>query len=162
MTDKIYEQSETGCCLRFNPEPWEEKEITFQEKLFVKDGVRTIFHVPFGFGRVMIKNMGKIIEAGALTTEPLLLYRDRSLWKADVYIAVAKEVPGAKMEKLSGAFLTKVFEGPYSHSGKWVKQMKKYVRSKGKEAKKLYFYYTTCPRCAKVYGKNYTVLLAAV
>jgi hypothetical protein len=40
--------------------------------------------------------------------------------------------------------------------------MTKYVQSKGKEPKKLYFFYTTCPRCAKVYGKNYTVLLAAV
>jgi len=160
--DKLYEQSETGCCLRFNPEPWDGKEITFQDKLFIKDSVRTIFHVPFGFGRVMVKNMGKIIEAGALAPEPLLLYHDRSLWKADVYIAVAKEVPGAKMEKLSGTFLTKVFEGPYSHARKWVKEMKAYVKAKGKEPKKLYFFYTTCPRCAKVYGKNYTVLLAAV
>jgi hypothetical protein len=28
------------------------------------------------------------------------------------------------------------------------------------EGKKTYCYYTTCPRCAKKYGKNYVVLLA--
>jgi hypothetical protein len=27
---------------------------------------------------------------------------------------------------------------------------------------KMYFFYTTCPKCAKVYGKNYTVLLAKI
>jgi hypothetical protein len=40
--------------------------------------------------------------------------------------------------------------------------MKTYVESEGKELKNLYYFYTTCPACAKVYGKNYTVLLAAV
>ncbi|MGE5758418.1 MAG: hydrolase [Sideroxydans sp.] len=28
--------------------------------------------------------------------------------------------------------------------------------------RKLYFYYTTCPKCAKKYGKNYVVILAEV
>ena len=40
--------------------------------------------------------------------------------------------------------------------------MKDYVASKQKEVQKLYFFYTTCPKCAKVYGKNYVVLLAQV
>ena len=43
-----------------------------------------------------------------------------------------------------------------------IKVMNDFIKSKGKEAKKLYFFYTTCPKCAKVYGKNYTVLLAQV
>ena len=33
---------------------------------------------------------------------------------------------------------------------------------KGKVAKQLLFYYTTCPKCAKAYGKNYVVLFAQV
>ena len=66
------------------------------------------------------------------------------------------------MTKIPGTFLSKVFEGPYSQTGKWIKEMKAYVESKGKELKELYLYYTTCPNCAKVYGKNYVVLLAAV
>jgi len=28
--------------------------------------------------------------------------------------------------------------------------------------RKLYFFYTTCPRCAQKYGKNYVVILAQV
>jgi len=156
------EQSETGCCPRFNPEPWQEKEITFKDKLFLKDSVRSILHIPINFSSVMVKNMQKITAADALSAEPLLLSDEKSMWKSDLYIAVAKEVPDAEMVKLSGIFLTKVFEGPYSATSKWVRAMNDFIKSRGKEMKKLYFFYTTCPRCAKVYGKNYTVILAQV
>ena len=162
MKDKLYEQSETGCCPRFNPEPWDEKEVTWQDKLFLKDHIRSFLHIPLNMGKVMTRNMEKIEEAGALTPEPLVLSDDKSLWGADVYIAVSKEVPEAEMTRISGTFLTKAFEGPYSNTGKWVGEMKAYVNSEGKELKNLYFFYTTCPACAKAYGKNYTVLLAAV
>ena len=162
MKDKLYEQSETGCCPRFNPEPWDEKEVTFQDRLFLKDHVRSFLHIPLNMGRVMVGNMERIQDADALTPEPLMLSDDKSLWGSDIYIAVSKEVPGAEMTRVSGTFLTKVFEGSYSNTGKWVREMKAYVESKGKELKNLYFFYTTCPSCAKVYGKNYTVLLAAV
>ncbi len=162
MKDKLNEQAETGCCPRFNPEPWDEKEVTWQDKLFLKDHVRSFLHIPLNMGKVMTRNMEKIEEAGALTPEPLVLSDDKSLWGADVYIAVSKEVPGAEMTTVSGTFLTKVFEGPYSNTGKWVREMQAYVKSKGKELKNLYFFYTTCPKCAKVYGKNYTVILATI
>jgi len=91
-----------------------------------------------------------------------MLTDEKSLWGADIYIDVAKDVSGAQMAKLSGTFLTKVFEGPYQNAGKWAVEMKEYVKSKGEELKKLYFSYTTCPRCAKAYGKNYVVLFAQI
>ena len=58
--------------------------------------------------------------------------------------------------------MAQVFEGPYKNIRHWVKQMTDYVRQQGKELKKLYFFYTTCPKCAKYYGKNYVVLLAQI
>jgi len=33
---------------------------------------------------------------------------------------------------------------------------------KGKRLRKMYLYYTTCPKCAKKYGKNYIVILAEI
>ena len=160
--EKLNEQTETGCCPRFNPEPWQEKEIIFKDKLFIKDHVRSFMHIPLNFGQVMTRNMKKIEEAGADTPEPLVLSDEKSLWSSDVYIAVSKEVPGAEMAKISGNFLSKVFEGSYGSTPKWVRAMNDFIKSRSKEAKKLYFFYTTCPKCAKVYGKNYTVLLAEV
>ena len=160
--DKLYEQSETGCCPRFNPEPWTDKEVTFQDKLFIKDHLCTFLHIPLGFGKVMVRNMERIKQADALSAMPLMLYEDKSLFGADLYIAVSKEVPGAKIERISGTFLSKVFEGSFKDTGKWAREMNGYVKSKGREMKKMYFFYTTCPSCAKVYGKNYTVILASV
>ncbi len=160
--DALYDQSETGCCPRFNPEPWDEKEITLKDKLFLKDHVRSIFHVPLNFGKVMARNMEKVNAAGALAPEPFMLSDEKSPWGADVYIAVNSEIPGARMEKISGTFLTKVFEGPYKNAGTWMKEMDNYVRTKGKEPKKTYFFYTTCPKCAEHYGKNYVVILSKV
>jgi hypothetical protein len=160
--EKLYEQAETGCCPRFNPEPWEDKEITWKDKLFVKDHIRSIFHIPINMGKVMVKDMTMIKEADALLPEPLMLSDENSLWGSDLYIAVSKEVPEAQMAKVSGTFLTRVFEGPYKNMGQWVKEMQDYVKAKDKEMKKLYFFYTTCPSCAKYYGENYTVLLAEV
>ena len=162
VMNKLYEESETGCCPRFDPGPWDEKEITLQDKLCIKDHVRSFLHIPLNFEKVMVKNMARIEEADALAPQPFMLSDEKSLWGADIYIEVSKEVPGAEMERISGTFLTKVFEGPYKDAGKWVKEMKAYVESKGKDIEKMYSFYTTCPDCAKVYGKNYTVLLAKV
>ena len=65
--NKLYEQSETGCCPRFNPEPWQEKEITWQNKLFIKDHIRSFLHIPLGFGKMIVRNMERIKSADALT-----------------------------------------------------------------------------------------------
>ncbi len=159
--DKLYD-SETGCCGRFDPEPWDEKEHVFEDRLFVKDRVRSIFHIPINFGKVIVRNMEKISNAEALTAEPFLLSDENSLWGSDLYIEVTKEIAGSQMEKISGTFVSKVFEGPYKNIRSWVKEMEGYLGSEGKHLKKLYFYYTTCPKCAKYYGKNYVVLVAQV
>ena len=160
--DKLYENSETGCCPKFNPEPWDEKEVTFKDRLFVKDHVRSFFHIPLNFGKVMVRNMEKIQQAGALAPEPLMLSDEKSLWGSDIYIAVTKDIPDSQMIRISGTFLTKVFEGPYKNDGKWAQEMTAYVKTKAKEIRKMYFFYTTCPKCAEFYGKNYTVILAQV
>ena len=160
MTDQTIKP--TGCCAPFNPEPWQDKEITWQDKLFVKDHVHQFFHIPLNMGKKVVKNMELIKKAGAGAPYQLMLTDEKSLWGADIYIDVAKDVSGAQMAKLSGTFLTKVFEGPYRDAGKWAVEMQEYVKSKGEELKKLYFSYTTCPRCAKAYGKNYVVLFAQI
>lgn len=159
MSDEIIKS--TGCCEPFNPESRQDKEVVWDNRLFVKDRVASFFHIPLNMGKKVLKNMGLIEKAGA-KDEQLMLFDENSLWGCDIYIAVAKEVPGGKMAQISGTFLTKVFEGPYKNAGQWAKEMEAYVKDKGKDLKKLYFSYTTCPRCAKVYGKNYVVLFAQI
>lgn len=152
----------TGCCDIFDPAPWQEKEITWTDKLFVKDHVVSFLHMPLNMGQVITKNMALIEKANAKAPCQLMLTDEKSLWGADIYIDAAKEVPGARMATISGTFLAKVFEGPYQNAGIWMKEMEEYVKNKGKQTKKMYFSYTTCPKCAKAYGKNYVVLFAQI
>ena len=152
----------TGCCPVFDPGPWDEKEVTWADKAFVVDRVRSVFHIPLNFGQVMRRNLELIEAAGAMPEEAIVLSDENSLWGAAVHIAVTKDVPGARMTSLSGTFLAKVFEGPYRDMRRWIEEMKRHVDSQGRELKKLLFYYTTCPKCAKAYGRNYVVLLAQV
>jgi len=152
----------TGCCDPFNPEPWQEKEITWNNKLFVKDHVTSFLHIPLNMGKVVTRNMKLIEQAGAQSSVQLMLSDEKSLWGADIYIDVTKDVPGAQMATISGTFLTKVFEGPYKNVGKWMKEMQDYVAAKGQTLRKVYCCYTTCPRCAKAYGKNYVVIFAQI
>lgn len=152
----------TGCCEPFDPKPWQEKEIVWKDKIFVKDHVTSFLHIPLNMGKKIVKNMELIEKAEAKAPVQLMLCDEKSLWGSDIYIDVAKKVPGAKMAALTGKFITKVFEGPYQDAGKWSVAMKEYVKSQGKKLKKLYFSYTTCPKCAKAYGKNYVVLFAQI
>ena len=152
----------TECCPRFNPDPWDEKQIEWKEKKFVKDRVMSLFHIPLNFGAVMTRNVELIEAADAKPEEMVVLSDENSLWGADVYISVTKDVPSVRMSTISGAFLSKVFEGPYREMRQWIDEMKQYVASEDKKLNKLYFFYTTCPKCAKKYGKNYVVLLAQI
>jgi hypothetical protein len=71
--------------------------------------------------------------------------------------AVTQEVPGLSTKRLTGTFLTKVFEGPYRNAPQWHEQLGDYARSTGHTPYASYFFYTACPKCAKAYGKNYVV-----
>lgn len=154
--------NETGCCPRFRPEPWDKRELHFVEKPFVKASTVCFFHIPLNMGGVFGKTWAAIKEAHAEAGEFLVLSHDESPWHAEHYFAVAKDVPGAEMVHLSGDFITKVFEGPYSDAPKWASAMETIAIDKGKHLDKLYFFYTTCPRCAKHYGNNYVVGVAQV
>jgi hypothetical protein len=152
----------TGCCPPFDPAPWDEKEFVWNNKLFVHDHILSFLHMPLTLNGRVRKNGKLIIKAGADIPGYLMLIDENSKWGADIYIEVSKEVPRAKMVAMSGTFQTKVFEGPYKNIGLWAKEMKQYVNSQTKIVKKLYYFYTTCPNCAKVYGKNYVVLFAEI
>ncbi len=150
------------CCPKFDPQPWDRKEVVWNNKKFVKDRVRCLFHIPLNFGAVMRRNMARIEASQAKSEQGLVLAEDNSLWGADVYIHVDGDVPDSRMTTLSGTFMSKVYEGPYKDVGRWIKDMQQYVRDSGKHVKRLLTFYTTCPKCAKKYGRNYVVLLAEI
>jgi hypothetical protein len=157
---------ETGCCPEFNPDDWDDKNFEWKDKLFIKDSIPEFLHLPlpFMFGKAMTRLHKKAEKAGAMpeTKDFLCLAYDPSPWKGEFYMAVTREVPDAENVRISGEFITRVFDGPYNAVPKWIKIMDTLLQGKGLKAKKYYFYYTTCPKCAKVYGHNFVVVFAEI
>ncbi len=150
------------CCPKFNPKEWDFRRIVWKDKLFVKSHVTSFFHIPLNFGGIMKNSMKKIEISLAKDPEMLVLSDETSFWGTDIFISVTDKVSKMEMTKLSGVFLTRVFEGSFKNMGKWIKEMKTYVKTQGQSLEKLYFWRTTCPKCSKKYGVNYVVIFAKV
>jgi len=151
----------TGCCPRFDPHPWDNQELHFKNKRFVKARTRSVGHIPLNMGHVFKRTFQAIEQADAHSDEDfVVLSHDPSAWSGEHYFSVTKDVPGQEMVDLTGDYVTEVFEGPYKDAPTWQREMQATVEAQGAEVKKMYFFYTTCPRCAKHYGKNYVVAIA--
>jgi hypothetical protein len=150
------------CCPEFDPKPWDGKIIEWKNKRFIKDKVFTFFFMPVNFGRVITQLNKKAEKAGAKIPDWLCLSDQTSMFKMDLYLAVDREIPDADNVTLDGKFLTKAYEGPFKDTGKWCKDFEGYAKGKNLTIKKMYTWYTTCPKCAKKYGKNYVVIVGKV
>jgi hypothetical protein len=152
----------TGCCEIFNPEPWDNKILEWNNKKFVKAKVRTLFYMPLNFGAVIVGAMKKIKVSGAVMQNSMCLSDHISKWSMNIYLEVDKEVAGMENTTLSGKFFSKVYEGDFKKTGEWCKDFGKLAKDRSFDVKKMYMWYTTCPKCAKAYGKNYIVIIGKI
>lgn len=169
--------TEAECCPKFDPSTYTDgsnpfKIVTWVEKPFVKDGTWCCYYIPLGFGRAVTRALKKIeaAEAEAPNDEFMILSDCHSPWHSGVFVSCAKDKVVEGAETISGEFLAKAFEGDYSNIGKWMKEMNVLVKETlderggeektGVDAVKYYFYYPTCPKCAKNYGENHVVIMA--
>ena len=154
------------CCPEFDPVLWNNVEHKWKDRLFLKDSVPEVFHIPLPgtYGKAITRMWEKAEEAGAAPDRKdfLLLAYDPSPFKSELFMSITKEILGAENVRLSGTFISKVFDGPYNKVPSYIKEMNGYLASTRKVAKKYYFYFAYCPKCAKKYGHNYIVALAEV
>jgi hypothetical protein len=145
----------TGCCPRFNAKGWDGQTLHFKDKPFVRATTRAVAHLPINMGKVFSRVLGKIDAAHAVDpAHSIVMSRDLSAFTGEHLFAVDAAVPDEENITLSGDYLTKVFEGPFSQVRGWHDEMEDLAEKKGRAANAVWFYYTTCPKCAKVYGKN--------
>jgi effector-binding domain-containing protein len=154
------------CCPEFNPQPWDKMTHQWKDKPFFTATVPQFLHMPLPL--VYRKTLTRLWEkAKSLGIAPelkdfQLFAYDPSPWKSELYLAVTKEMPEAHTVKMTGTYVSMVFDGPYSSVPKYIKEMEGYLKAQDKKAKKYYFYYTTCPKCAEKFGHNYIVALCEV
>lgn len=159
--------AEKVCCPKFNPEKWNQKTFNWENKSFIMETMPTLFHVPFFpiIGKKITKMCQIAEEAKMIEANPedvLMLFRDPSTFKSEIYLSVAGVVPNANNVNISGTFVAKVFAGPYRAVPKFLKQMDEYLATQEKKAKDCYIHYAYCPKCAKKYGNNYMIIFAKV
>ena len=160
-----YDMSEntTDCCARFNPGGWDNRRLHFKDKRFVRAHSLSAMHIPINMGSIFTRVQKHIDEADAFDDDDfIVMSKDLSPWTEDHLFAVTKDVPNEEMVSVSGDFITKVFEGPYRESKNWYVEMKKLVEAEGSDRDDIYFFYTTCPKCAKAYGQNFVVGVARI
>lgn len=151
------------CCPRFDPAPWDGKTFEWQNKKFIKDHVRCLFNIPLNFGAVMTRLTKQVEQAGATFQDALCFSDHTSKSNIDLYLAVDREIPNADNVTLTGKYISKVYEGSFQQTGTWMKDFAAYTKQQGlADMKKVYMWYTTCPKCAKKHGHNYVVILGQV
>ena len=153
----------TGCCAKFNPEGWDDQKLRFRDKPFVLARTKSVMHIPVNMGRVFARVLDKIGgEKAEFPEDFIVLSRDTSAWESEHLFSTDRQIESEEQMTLSGDFVTKVFEGPYRDAKQWCQQMEDQVRALGSEPTDIFFFYTTCPNCAKAYGQNYVVGVARV
>lgn len=145
----------TGCCARFNPAGWEGERLHFDAKPFVRAHTRSIAHFPVNMGTVFGRVQDHVSAADAEDkSQMFVMSRDLSAFSGEHLFAVTGPVPGEEMTTLSGDFLTRCFEGPYGQVRTWYGEMQTAAREAGHDPGEVWFFYTTCPKCARAYGQN--------
>lgn len=151
----------TQCCPRFKPEGWNDQPLRFANKPFARATTKSFLHMPLNMGAVFADAQSKIDAAKAGPGDQfVVLSRELSAWSAEHLFAVTGPVPGLEQTTLSGDYRTRVFEGPFQDAPKWCATFAEDLAADGECAERIYMFYTTCPKCAKAYGKNYVVAIA--
>lgn len=155
------------CCPEFKPDKWDKKDWNWDQKKFIKDSIPTVFHIPFP--SMISQKMGRMWKAveesgSALPNieDTLILFRDPSAFRSEIYISTEKEVPTEQNVTISGKFVSRVFDGDYNAVPKFIKTMNQYLVESGKKAQDFYIHYAYCPKCAKKFGHNYLILFAKI
>jgi hypothetical protein len=134
--------------------------------LFLKDSIPQIFHIPLpGSFAKAIGRMWKTAEKAGAAPDPkdfLLLTHDPSAFKAELYMAITREIAGCNIERLTGNFFSKVYEGSYGDVPQCLRKTDLYLAANVMVSKKYYINFPYCPKCAKKYGHNYIMVLAEV
>ena len=155
------------CCPEFDVSKWDKNTFKWNNKLFIKESIPTLFHIPFPpiIGKKMKKMFDLADKANANfsdLTDALVLFNDPSAFKSEIFYSVTNKVDGANNTDLSGEFIAGVFDGPYNTVPLHIKEMDKRLAAQNMIAKDYYIHYAYCPKCAKKFGHNYMILFAMV
>jgi len=155
-------ETEAICCPRINPDDWNDITFSWEKKPFIKANVRTFFYIPLNFGSVIRKIDKKLRAKGLDFSEGICLSDHTSRWNMNIYISVNKPFDDNNITLFTGNYYCKMYEGNFKDTALWCADYKTAVKDKRYKETNIYMWYTTCPKCAKKYGKNYVGIFSKV
>jgi hypothetical protein len=153
---------ETGCCPRLKASEWHKKIHRWKKKPFYKTKYLSLFHIPLNYGSVVTQAVDHLDNTDLMETPAIMLAKEDGLFSSTLLISLKKTDNGLPVEKISGDFISLLFHGDYKDTGKWINKTLEYLKSIGKDTNDLFFWYVTCPGCAKEYGSAQTVIFAKI
>ncbi|HOZ54052.1 MAG TPA: hypothetical protein PKY25_01825 [Bacilli bacterium] len=147
------------CCPMPNIKDWDNKIVDLNNKRFIRMYTKSFLYIPINMGKIMTA-LNKLVtdnHAEVDITKAMILTKNLSPWKAEQLHSVSKEINGADNVILNGKFYSKVIDGPYQDAKKLCEALITYSKENGYSSNDIYIFYTTCPKCAKKYGKNYII-----
>lgn len=113
-----------------------------------------------------IEKMMQLAENSGKTeinkADTLVLFRDSSAFRSEIYLSVTGIVVDADNVAISGTFVSKVFTGSYDAIPTFIKQANEYLTHQWKVATDYYVHYAYCPKCAEKYTNNYILIFAQI
>jgi len=150
----------TCCCPKLKRDDWDKEVFYWKNKPFYETGYWSLFRMPLTYGKA-VKEAMEFLKSRNLAKDPMLvLSGEESMFHSSLLIEMSKDDRSLPVRRLTGKFISLFFEGEYRDTPTWVRQTVDYCMSQGEKAKELYFFYATCPKCAKHYGSTQTVIIA--
>lgn len=141
-----------GCnCPSVDVKKYDNETITWKDRYFYITPQPCFFHEPINFA-VRIENAFTYIQDKGLkfNEKKHMIVQKDGMFRGKLMLGVSK--PGKKVKgvhKLNKKFIAKSHVGSYKELGNTVRNLFKQAYKKGKILKGIYFWYTTCPECAK-------------
>jgi hypothetical protein len=155
----------TCSCPDVNDQDWHLQDRDWSGKFFYFEYVQHLFYMPLQLDKVIQNMKLDIARKGYQPVNPdQILYLPGSFQGRVLMEIQDPEQYDANVEKFENArILSRVYKGPRNRIKNAVEELKAFTQDKTHLIpSKIYYWHTTCPKCAPTKGGDKTVLFARV
>ncbi len=152
----------TECCPPFDPEPWDKQELHWENRRFVKDRVRSLLPHPAEHRHIGTARYRPDSSGRHFPETMVILSNENSLWGADVYIEVTKDIPVPTWRPSPERSSRRSSRGRIETLENGSKRCRITSGAKARERSNSTSSTPPAPSVQKKCGKNYVAILAQV
>ncbi len=157
--------STTCNCPEINDQDWHLKDENWDKKFFYFDYVRHFFNVPLGYDKQLRAMKLNIAKKGYQLANPDMVLYQPGTFQGRILMEIKDpEQYDANVEPFENArMLSRVHQGSRGDLGNALQELKAFTQDRTHlDPSIIYYWHTTCSKCAKTRGYEKTVLFARV